>query len=53
MKKLMNKDDEDEMDFEGLLDDENFQTIMDNLDLEEEEDIDDKVSYDDYKRGIG
>lgn len=49
----MNKDDEDEMDFEGLLDDENFQTIMDNLDLEEEEDIDDKVSYDDYKRGIG
>lgn len=41
MKKLMNKDDEEEMDFEGLLDDENFQNIMDNLDLEEEEDIDD------------
>ena len=53
MKKLMNKDEEEEMDFEGLLDGESFQNIMDNLDLDEEEDIDDKVSYDDYQRGIG
>ena len=47
MQKLLGKDEEEEMDFEGLLEDENLQHILEGLDIDEEEDIEDNVDLKD------